>query len=870
VVKEAGKKLFERGAVSYTESELLAFAGGKETKAGSTGSGVDAQTLKYAFGGASQKHAGILGKLVRDGKMRKLPNGMYVTVGSKLDKPEKKKEAPKTMTEVVKEATKEGLQPNIDKDKERKVPSLDGATYHDTLDVDDYPYGRERTKAKFSVETMKNGNQRGVMQTLNPKTGRWNKPKKTTSGSKVKIVQADGRTYIATDHGSHIEMQSAAGFKSAGNAFSEGFARNDSGSEPGHHELHVGIHGESEAQSRKKRLSRISELAGKMKAGAKTMTDVVKEAGKPKKNVSALPEGMEGFAVDAKEAQPKPAVHSSLGPVGLASANGKRDSAELTKEHAKTGMTHDAKLLELQTHGLLTTNADGSEDHANDQAHHADLASEGHVEDLGQGVYGDKVPEKAQGKKGKVLIDQGFTDGKPSPKKEVSGTIYGKGAFAIVQNDIMETATGKRLHTADSKREAEYMMSHIMHMEKKGHLDTMDANDMYGKGKAATESLSGLLAHIKDEKTSYVNSKNNPVWKRRATAEKEANRRKKVSDLTQEAHEAHSAAPKTEGGRYERHEAHADKESAHKRAKAFYDEDSTRSGMNYAHIVGAEGSDKHMVATDGHRLAMIPVAKDASGGMKYDSYEKKTVETDKYDARDFVNTAAFTKTPNVEPHTFDAKTLRAQAKLAMSTTNDTNGNIHLFSEGGQHHAQAAHTAATSGHAEENAQGLHGPRLAAFEGKDTSKGEKKAMLNAKYVHDALKGATGNVKVHYKEGEAVHISRDDGERHVIMPMRDPGTTKGHPHNDIAWGEKPETKKSLDTFTDLVKNIDTVRSYMAEGMSARAATKKAYPTYPEAKVDKFLKQYGLNKALGFTKLVQQSPKIYHRRKPGKRGSE
>ena len=46
--------------------------------------------------------------------------------------------------------------------------------------VEDYPYGfRLRTKIRYWVETTNRG-QRGVIQTLNPKTGRWNNPKKTT------------------------------------------------------------------------------------------------------------------------------------------------------------------------------------------------------------------------------------------------------------------------------------------------------------------------------------------------------------------------------------------------------------------------------------------------------------------------------------------------------------------------------------------------------------------------------------------------------------------------------------------------------------------------------------------------------------------
>lgn len=46
--------------------------------------------------------------------------------------------------------------------------------------VDDYPYGyRLRTQIRYWIETTKHG-QRFVSQTLNPKTGAWNKPKAGT------------------------------------------------------------------------------------------------------------------------------------------------------------------------------------------------------------------------------------------------------------------------------------------------------------------------------------------------------------------------------------------------------------------------------------------------------------------------------------------------------------------------------------------------------------------------------------------------------------------------------------------------------------------------------------------------------------------
>lgn len=56
-----------------------------------------------------------------------------------------------------------------------------GHTSEDTAYVvDDYPYGYTlRTQIRYWLETTNHGD-RFVSQTLNPKTGRWNKPKKST------------------------------------------------------------------------------------------------------------------------------------------------------------------------------------------------------------------------------------------------------------------------------------------------------------------------------------------------------------------------------------------------------------------------------------------------------------------------------------------------------------------------------------------------------------------------------------------------------------------------------------------------------------------------------------------------------------------
>jgi hypothetical protein len=63
--------------------------------------------------------------------------------------------------------------------------------------TDQWPYGKFKTTATFTVETGKNG-ERVSRVTVNPKNGRENKPKTTTYADQVLIVDGDdGKTYIA-------------------------------------------------------------------------------------------------------------------------------------------------------------------------------------------------------------------------------------------------------------------------------------------------------------------------------------------------------------------------------------------------------------------------------------------------------------------------------------------------------------------------------------------------------------------------------------------------------------------------------------------------------------------------------------------------
>lgn len=65
--------------------------------------------------------------------------------------------------------------------------------------VDDYPYGfRLRTQIRYWIETTKHG-QRFVSQTLNPKTGAWNKPKAGTYDVIKVMVRNEENGHIESD-----------------------------------------------------------------------------------------------------------------------------------------------------------------------------------------------------------------------------------------------------------------------------------------------------------------------------------------------------------------------------------------------------------------------------------------------------------------------------------------------------------------------------------------------------------------------------------------------------------------------------------------------------------------------------------------------
>lgn len=67
--------------------------------------------------------------------------------------------------------------------------------------VEDYPWGfKLRTQQRHWVETKKGYGQRHVTQTLNPKNGKWCKPKKSTYAQIVVLFLEDETGYLRSYH----------------------------------------------------------------------------------------------------------------------------------------------------------------------------------------------------------------------------------------------------------------------------------------------------------------------------------------------------------------------------------------------------------------------------------------------------------------------------------------------------------------------------------------------------------------------------------------------------------------------------------------------------------------------------------------------
>jgi len=81
-----------------------------------------------------------------------------------------------------------------------KIPTLQNVYDENTTEAksDNYPYGRLRCQAKWWVEDNGKKGMRSCFQTINPKTGRVNAPKKGTYSPVVILVKNPENNHIET------------------------------------------------------------------------------------------------------------------------------------------------------------------------------------------------------------------------------------------------------------------------------------------------------------------------------------------------------------------------------------------------------------------------------------------------------------------------------------------------------------------------------------------------------------------------------------------------------------------------------------------------------------------------------------------------
>jgi hypothetical protein len=75
------------------------------------------------------------------------------------------------------ESSMKGLKMNI---QEKHKARVIATSFEDSYLVESYPYGRKRTQRRSWIESNKTHGDRVCHCTLNPKTQKWNKPKKST------------------------------------------------------------------------------------------------------------------------------------------------------------------------------------------------------------------------------------------------------------------------------------------------------------------------------------------------------------------------------------------------------------------------------------------------------------------------------------------------------------------------------------------------------------------------------------------------------------------------------------------------------------------------------------------------------------------
>lgn len=203
-----------------------------------------------------------------------------------------------------------------------------------------------------------------------------------------------------------------------------------------------------------------------------------------------------------------------------------------------------------------------------------------------------------------------------------------------------------------------------------------------------------------------------------------------------------------------------DRDAAMARAKVFSSTDETRPSLMTTHSTG----DGRIVATDGHRLAIIPTS--------HATRETVSTVNGARDEETFPNYEKVIPQSTKNVATMDAAALRSALEAHIA------------------HAKASAKGAAA-HTYLGGSGISSRPQASFEASGGNKMRRKTVThdfegvaitpktegdfagvhaNTKYLLDAIKGAKGTVRIGTTDQYSpIVIDREDGEKHIIMPLR-----------------------------------------------------------------------------------------------------
>jgi len=297
------------------------------------------------------------------------------------------------------------------------------------------------------------------------------------------------------------------------------------------------------------------------------------------------------------------------------------------------------------------------------------------------------------------------------------------------------------------------------------HADRLAASDKAAKKAATTQKVKEMETKAKAQLSAdYAGSTNT----------------KKVAAIKAklEAHPGAKGPQKAaKGGKPKTHT----KESAAKRLKTFAHTDTTHPQLQHMNVQNF-GGQTSAVATDGHRIAIVPVHETTERGMHHASKKELargvSAESLKEQGIKYPDiNRVIPEEDKGKQHHLDAEALTHLAALGAAgprhkvggKMKQGGGNLVTFHLNDDGHAVAeAHHGAGGGKQGE----IQGAHVSGRADRKRTKGGKRDRIgiSAKYLHDALKGSKGKVRVQITDPYSpVVIHREDGEKHIIMPVR-----------------------------------------------------------------------------------------------------